>query len=66
MTDKTHFIDGRWQAGRNDGFASFDPATEEVVWRGAEASTEQVGEAVGDHGRAGLDGGQGGHLDPRL
>ena len=46
MTDKTHFIDGRWQAGRNDGFASFDPATEEVVWRGAEASTEQVGEAV--------------------
>ncbi len=46
MTDKTLFIDGQWAAGTHDGFASFDPATEQVVWRGNEASPDQVAQAV--------------------
>ena len=47
MSDtRTHFIDGRWIAGAGDGFVSFDPATSEPVWRGAEASNDQVAAAV--------------------
>ncbi len=46
MTDGRLYIDGRWTEGLGDGFASFDPATEARVWRGNEASTDQVGLAV--------------------
>jgi succinylglutamic semialdehyde dehydrogenase len=46
MTDGHLYIDGQWTEGRGDGFASFDPATEARVWRGNEASTDQVGQAV--------------------
>jgi succinylglutamic semialdehyde dehydrogenase len=46
MTDHTHYIDGRWVSGQGDGFASFDPATGDVVWRGNEASGAQVAAAV--------------------
>ncbi|MCA3717578.1 MAG: succinylglutamate-semialdehyde dehydrogenase [Brevundimonas sp.] len=46
MTDGRLYIDGQWTDGRGDGFASFDPATEARVWRGNEASTDQVGHAV--------------------
>ena len=42
----THYIGGRWVEGRGDGFASFDPATEQVVWRGNEATPDQVADAV--------------------
>jgi len=46
MSDGKLCIDGRWTEGAGDGFASFDPATEARVWRGNQASTAQVGEAV--------------------
>jgi succinylglutamic semialdehyde dehydrogenase len=46
MTDGKLYIDGRWTEGHGDGLASFDPATEARVWRGNEASADQVGQAV--------------------
>jgi len=46
MTNGHLYIDGQWIEGRGDGIASFDPATEAPVWRGNEASTDQVGAAV--------------------
>ncbi|AQR62510.1 succinylglutamate-semialdehyde dehydrogenase [Brevundimonas sp. LM2] len=46
MTDGKLYIDGRWTEGSGDALASFDPATEAAVWRGHEASTQQVGAAV--------------------
>ncbi|MFC5345158.1 succinylglutamate-semialdehyde dehydrogenase [Brevundimonas staleyi] len=46
MTDGSLYLNGTWVAGQGDGFASFDPATEERVWRGNEASGAQVAAAV--------------------
>lgn len=40
------FIDGRWVPGGGTPFESLDPATCEVIWRGARASAAQVNEAV--------------------
>ena len=36
------FIGGRWLKGRGSVFQSLDPATQEVVWEGPSASSEDV------------------------
>ena len=46
MSDGKIFLNGAWIDGAGDGFASFDPATEALVWRGNEASGAQVAAAV--------------------
>ena len=40
------FIGGTWRAGRGEGLASINPATDEIVWKGNAASSEDVHEAV--------------------
>ena len=40
------FIDGKWRSGEGPELVSTDPATEEAVWRGATASSADVGRAV--------------------
>lgn len=40
------FIDGVWRGGAGEGFASFDPASGETVWRGAAASIDDVDRAM--------------------
>jgi len=42
----THFIDGHWQDGQGRAFDSLNPYSGEVIWQGAAASAEQVGQAV--------------------
>ena len=39
-------IDGRWQDGDGESFASHDPSTGEVIWQGRTASPAQVTDAV--------------------
>lgn len=40
------YIDGAWRAGRGAAFSSIDPATNEAVWTGKAATTDDVAEAV--------------------
>ena len=40
------FIDGKWRAGEGPELVSTDPATGEVVWRGATATEGDVAKAV--------------------
>lgn len=40
------FIGGKWRSGRGQAFASHDPTTGDVVWRGAGASAEDVSDAM--------------------
>lgn len=40
------FIDGKWRSGEGPELISTDPATDEVVWRGATASPSDVALAV--------------------
>jgi succinylglutamic semialdehyde dehydrogenase len=40
------FIDGAWRMGGGEQFASYDPATGDAVWRGREASVEDVAAAM--------------------
>lgn len=42
----THYIAGLWQIGRGDTLESLDPVSQQVLWVGREASTEQVEAAV--------------------
>ncbi|ARU89224.1 succinylglutamate-semialdehyde dehydrogenase [Pseudomonas sp. M30-35] len=42
----THYIAGRWQDGQGAAFQSLNPVTQDVLWEGREASTEQVNAAV--------------------
>jgi succinylglutamic semialdehyde dehydrogenase len=46
MEEKTHFIDGNWQAGQGTQMASENPATGEEIWRGTSADDGQVSLAV--------------------
>lgn len=41
-----HLIDGEWLEGEGEEFTSINPATGKGIWRGREASTEQVERAV--------------------
>lgn len=41
-----HLIGGEWRAGEGDTMSSHDPATGEVIWTGAAASTRDVDAAV--------------------
>ncbi|NIR27804.1 MAG: succinylglutamate-semialdehyde dehydrogenase [Gammaproteobacteria bacterium] len=47
MSDRCHFIDGRWIPGEGTPFHSQDPATGETVWEGRAAKPGEVGDAVG-------------------
>ncbi len=40
------FIGGMWRAGRGEGLASVDPATNQIVWKGHAGSGEDVHQAV--------------------
>ncbi|MBT9444801.1 MAG: succinylglutamate-semialdehyde dehydrogenase [Hyphomonadaceae bacterium] len=46
------FIDGQWRRGRGEDFTSTDPATNETVWSGAAASTDDVEDAFAAARRA--------------
>ncbi len=46
------FVDGRWQGGEGDSFASSDPATQAPVWRGHAASASQIDAAIAGARRA--------------
>ncbi|MCP4625924.1 MAG: aldehyde dehydrogenase family protein [bacterium] len=41
MTDKTHFIDNQWLAGKGGSFASVNPATGDKTWQGVCATPDQ-------------------------
>ena len=45
-SSKVHFIDGNWQEGKGKPFSSYDPATGQELWTGAEASADDVKKAV--------------------
>lgn len=49
------WIGGTWQQGQAEPFSNYCPATDEKVWEGHSASSEQVNAAVDDARRAGLD-----------
>lgn len=55
MKRKDQLIGGNWVAGEGLAFDSRDPASNEVFWEGAQASAEQVGQAV-QAARAAFDG----------
>lgn len=40
------FIGGAWVAGRGEAFVSRHPVTQEIVWQGASANTQDVDDAV--------------------
>jgi succinylglutamic semialdehyde dehydrogenase len=42
----TLYIAGAWQAGRGEAFESLNPVTQQVIWSGHAATTEQVDAAV--------------------
>lgn len=42
MTMTTHYIDDRWQAGKGPELVKRNPLTQEIIWRGALATEEQV------------------------
>ncbi|MCO6441429.1 MAG: succinylglutamate-semialdehyde dehydrogenase [Nitrococcus mobilis] len=46
MQRKDQLIGSDWVVGDGAAFDSRDPASNEVLWEGAQASTEQVGQAV--------------------
>lgn len=46
MSERTHYINGEWHSGNGEEFVSYDPATQEIIWRGKIADTEQVNAAV--------------------
>jgi succinylglutamic semialdehyde dehydrogenase len=46
MTQKGHFIDGRWLEGTGPAMASRDPAGGAEVWRGRAATVEEIDHAV--------------------
>ncbi|MBI4962904.1 MAG: succinylglutamate-semialdehyde dehydrogenase [Desulfomonile tiedjei] len=52
MTEKTHFIDGKWTQGAGPEFRSTDPATGEPVWTGLSAAPDDVKQAVEAAGTA--------------
>jgi succinylglutamic semialdehyde dehydrogenase len=39
---KGHFINGKWEAGTGKEFFSTNPATEENIWEGREATEEEI------------------------
>lgn len=41
-----HYIDGKWIKGKGDGFNSLNPATQESLWQGNNATSEEVGRAM--------------------
>jgi len=47
MSEKSHFINGKWLQGTGGDFSSFDPANGEPIWRGRSATPGEVDEAVG-------------------
>jgi succinylglutamic semialdehyde dehydrogenase len=52
MPAQSHFIDGKWTEGAGSAFRSIDPATGQIVWEGAAATTGEVDQAVGAARRA--------------
>ena len=42
MTMTTHYIDDCWQAGKGPELVKRNPLTQEIIWRGALATEEQV------------------------
>lgn len=46
MTDKSVYIDGKWQAGLGEKLSSIDPASNEIVFSSKCARAEQVEQAV--------------------
>ncbi|MDF2154701.1 succinylglutamate-semialdehyde dehydrogenase [Vibrio sp. CAU 1672] len=42
----THWIAGEWVAGEGEAFASLTPYSQEIVWQGKAATSEQVNRAV--------------------
>lgn len=42
----SHYINGQWVKGKDKYFESQCPATGKMIWKGTEASTENVAEAV--------------------
>ncbi|GAB7532855.1 succinylglutamate-semialdehyde dehydrogenase [Pseudomonas sp. 3A(2025)] len=40
------YIDGAWQAGQGEAFASHNPVSQQVIWSGEAASAAQVDQAV--------------------
>ena len=46
QSKKDQLIGGDWVAGDGPAFVSRDPANNEVLWKGAQAGAEQVGQAV--------------------
>jgi len=42
MSGNSLYIDGRWQGGQGDAFASLDPASGDTVWHGKAASAADV------------------------
>jgi succinylglutamic semialdehyde dehydrogenase len=45
-SDKVQFINGQWQAGLGHDAYSVNPARNEVIWQGKDASPEQVIQAI--------------------
>lgn len=40
------YVDGRWQRGGGEAFASYDPASGDKVWEGCAATADDVAEAM--------------------
>lgn len=45
-TNKSHYIDGQWLIGQGLLFTSVNPANEEPVWQGREATSEEILSAI--------------------
>ncbi len=43
---RSHYIEGKWVQGSGAAFASFNPATESIVWEGQEAEKQEIDAAV--------------------
>jgi succinylglutamic semialdehyde dehydrogenase len=43
---KTHFIAGEWRAGEGQKFTSLNPATQEEVWQGRQATSTEIDCAI--------------------
>lgn len=43
---KSHFINGQWQSGSGAIFSSYNPATEELIWQGHEATSDDIQNVV--------------------
>lgn len=42
----SHFISKKWIEGNGDSFSSINPATNEVIWQGNQATEDEVNQAV--------------------